>query len=149
MLAIPHDLVIALFVGGATYIGWQSGESTFQPGNWAPLVHRQSRCFGVGLDVSPRILGLARQRGTALTFDQTQRDSASYISSGSVGFETRSYAIVATGLQVDTDVPDWLQVRSMIGDIRLHSTPRQRWPRHRADTNHHIAVPPWVAIPST
>jgi hypothetical protein len=31
LLAIPQYLVIALFVGGATYVGWQSGEWTFQP----------------------------------------------------------------------------------------------------------------------
>lgn len=65
-------------------------------------------------------LGLLAGGVTTLAIDQTQRDSAGYLTTGTVGFESDGYAIVGTGLEIDTSVPGWLQVRDFIGELQLH-----------------------------
>ncbi|MBB5788787.1 DUF4389 domain-containing protein [Jiangella mangrovi] len=63
--------------------------------------------------------GLVAAGGAGLALDQTQRDSGGFLSSAEIGFSTDAYAIVGTGLEIDTDVPDWLQVRDVIGDVQI------------------------------
>jgi len=64
-------------------------------------------------------LGLLAGGVTALAIDQTQRDSAGYLTTHTVEFESNGYAIVGSGLEIDTGIPGWLQVRDLIGDIQL------------------------------
>ncbi|HEX6198133.1 MAG TPA: hypothetical protein VFZ37_19640 [Jiangellaceae bacterium] len=64
-------------------------------------------------------LGLLAGGVTTLAIDQTQRDSAGYLTTRTVGFESDGYAIVGAGLEIDTSVPGWLQVRDFIGELQL------------------------------
>lgn len=64
-------------------------------------------------------LGIVTVGLIALVIDQTQRDPDGFIETGSIEFESNAYAITASGLQVDTNVPGWLQIRNVFGDIRL------------------------------
>lgn len=64
-------------------------------------------------------LGLLTAGVTTLVFDQTQRDSGGYLTTHTVGFESNSYAIVGSGLEIDTSIPGWLQVRDLVGELQL------------------------------
>jgi hypothetical protein len=64
-------------------------------------------------------LGLLAGGVTTLAIDQTQRDSAGYFTTRTVGFESNGYAIVGSGLEIDTSVPGWLQVRDIVGELQL------------------------------
>lgn len=64
-------------------------------------------------------LGLLAGGLAVLAFDLAGRDSEGYIATNAVEFESNSYAIVGSGLEIDTDVPGWLQVRELVGDIQL------------------------------
>nr|WP_199702003.1 DUF4389 domain-containing protein [Jiangella rhizosphaerae] len=63
--------------------------------------------------------GLVAGGAAALIVDRTQRDSGGYLSSAQVEFSSDQYAIVGTGLDIDTDVPDWVQVRDVIGEVQI------------------------------
>jgi hypothetical protein len=73
----------------------------------------------IGLVVALLSLGLVTVGLVALVIDQTQRDADGFIETQSVVLESNGYAVAVSGLQVDTDVPGWLQVRNVFGDIRL------------------------------
>lgn len=75
----------------------------------------------IGSIVALVSLGMLASGLAALFIDQTQRDSAGFVSTGSVELESNGYAIVAAGLRVDTQVPGWLQVSDVLGDIRLQA----------------------------
>jgi hypothetical protein len=64
-------------------------------------------------------LGLITVGLVALVFDQTQRDPDGFIATESISLESDGYAIAGSVLQIDTNVPGWLQARSVFGDIRL------------------------------
>ena len=64
-------------------------------------------------------LGLLVSGLVALIIDQTQRDADGLVEFGPVELESSGYAITAAGLTVDTNIPGWLQVQDVIGDIRL------------------------------
>lgn len=63
--------------------------------------------------------GLVAAGAAGIVMDQTQRDPGGYLSTAAVRVESREYAIVATGLDVETGVPDWLQVADVIGEVQL------------------------------
>lgn len=73
----------------------------------------------IGSLVALFALGLLTAGLAVLAFDLTQRETDGYLVTNTVEFESNSHAIVGSGLEIDTDVPGWLQVRELIGDIQL------------------------------
>src|SRR5690554_2372842 len=69
---------------------------------------------GALVAMSLLILGIV-----GLAIDQSQRDSTGMVGTGPVKLESDGYAVSASGLEVDTAVPGWLQLRSVFGDIRI------------------------------
>jgi hypothetical protein len=67
------------------------------------------------------LLALALLAGGAivLAFDQTERDSAGFFSTGSESFATDGYAIVSEDLDVGTDGPDWLFDEGRLATVRI------------------------------
>ncbi|WP_157987853.1 hypothetical protein [Jiangella endophytica] len=64
-------------------------------------------------------LGLVAAGVAGLVVDQTQRDADGYLSSAAVHVASQEFAVVATGLDVDTDAPGWLQEEDIVGQVRL------------------------------
>lgn len=64
-------------------------------------------------------LGLLAGGVAVLAFDLTQRDANGYLVTDTVEFESNGYAIVGSGLEIDTSVPGWVQVQELIGEVEL------------------------------
>lgn len=89
------------------------------PGPGRPWSAGRVLALVIGLLLALFSMGALVTGLVGIVIDQTQRDPDGFIETASVEFESNGYAIVATGLEVDTAVPGWLQLRSVFGDIRL------------------------------
>jgi hypothetical protein len=58
--------------------------------------------------------------GTALVFDQTQRDTSGYITSAGAAYSTGTYALESNSYRAGT-AAEWFVAREVLGTVRIHS----------------------------
>jgi hypothetical protein len=66
--------------------------------------------------------------GAVLLYANGQKDRDGYVSTGSDRFHTSTYALATDDLDVNTDMPGWLDEGSALGHVRLKATSRNGKP---------------------
>jgi hypothetical protein len=66
--------------------------------------------------------------GGVLLYADGQKDHDGYVSTGSDRFHTSTYALATDDLDVDTDMPGWLDDGAALGHVRLKATSRDGKP---------------------
>lgn len=89
-------------------------EREYRPWSAGRVIAFVIGAFGALMAVSLLVIGLV-----GLIIDQTQRDSDGLLETEQTELVSNGYAVAASGLEVDTSVPGWLQLRSVFGDIRI------------------------------
>jgi hypothetical protein len=67
-------------------------------------------------------LGLTSAGGLALWADQTQRDAAGYLTTGTERFSTTTSALTSESVDLRTEGPDFLYAERLLGDVRLRAS---------------------------
>jgi uncharacterized protein DUF4389 len=80
------------------------------------------RVIGVIVATLVVLVGLAglAAGGTALVFDQTQRDSSGYLMTGTTAYSTDTYALVSDSYRTGA-AGDWFVARDMLGTVRIRT----------------------------
>jgi hypothetical protein len=66
--------------------------------------------------------------GGVLLYADGQKDRSGYVATGSDRFHTSTYALATDDLDVDTDVPGWIDGGTALGHIRVKATSRDGKP---------------------
>jgi hypothetical protein len=91
--------------------------ATVTPSSWGA-----GRVIGVIVATLVVLVGLAglAAGGTALVFDQTQRDSSGYLMTGPTAYSTDTYALVSDSYRTGA-ARDWFVARDMLGTVRIRT----------------------------
>jgi hypothetical protein len=87
------------------------------PATWGP-----GRVTATVLASIAALLGIAAivAGGTALVFDQTQRDPSGYLTSSAASYSTGTYALESDSYRARA-AAEWSIARKLLGTIRIHS----------------------------
>jgi hypothetical protein len=109
--------------GGLTVVspppvpGTGEGTTAVRTARWGP-----GRVLAVVVASLVLLLGLAALAAgtTAVVFDQSQRDTAGYLSTNSTVYSTGTYALVSDSYRTGT-ASDWFVARDLLGTVRIRT----------------------------
>ena len=103
-------------------IAMPSVAATTETGAHSPATWGPGRVAATALATITALVGVAAiaAGGTALAFDQTQRDASGYLTSNPASYSTGTYALESDSYRA-TGAGEWALARDLIGTIRIHS----------------------------